>query len=84
MSAGPSGRFFTQGTFCEVPVRSTGAGDRFNAGYCLVLGSAVCGFFVRNARSPSRTEVLKLLRQWAEEDLQRARDGVLDYLTFKK
>lgn len=51
---------------------------------CPVLGSAVCGFFVRNARSPSRTEVLKLLRQWAEEDLQRARDGVLDYLTFKK
>jgi hypothetical protein len=50
-------------------VRSTGAGDRFNAGYCLVLGSAVCGFFVRNARSPSRTEVLKLLRQRAEEDL---------------
>jgi sugar/nucleoside kinase (ribokinase family) len=81
VSAGPSGTFSTQGPFCEVPVKSTGAGDRFNAGYCLglladgspedclTLGSAVSGFFVRNARSPSRTEVVKLLHQWAEGHL---------------
>ena len=81
VSAGPSGTFSTQGPFCEVPVKSTGAGDRFNAGYCLglladsspedclTLGSAVSGFFVRNARSPSRTEVVKLLHQWAEGNL---------------
>ena len=81
VSAGPSGTFSTQGPFCEAPVKSTGAGDRFNAGYCLglladgspedclTLGSAVSGFFVRNARSPSRTEVVKLLHQWAEGHL---------------
>jgi sugar/nucleoside kinase (ribokinase family) len=61
--------------------RWTAAGDRFNAGYCLglltggsaedclILGSAVSGFFVRKARSPSRTEVVELLHQWAEGHL---------------
>ena len=81
VSAGPSGTFSVQGPFCAKPLKSTGAGDRFNAGYCLgllagstsedclVLGSAVSGFFVRNARSPSRTEVVKFLHKWAEGHL---------------
>ena len=76
-SAGPGGTFSVQGPFCERPMKSTGAGDRFNAGYCLglltggsaedclILGSAVSGFFVRNARSPSRTEVAEFLEKWA-------------------
>ena len=80
-SAGPSGTFSVQGPFCAKPLKSTGAGDRFNAGYCLglltggsaedclVLGSAVSGFFVRSARSPTRTEVAELLRQWAHGEL---------------
>ncbi len=75
-SAGPGGAFSVQGPFCERPLKSTGAGDRFNAGYCLgllaggtsedclVIGSAVSGFFVRNARSPSRKEVTGFLEQW--------------------
>jgi sugar/nucleoside kinase (ribokinase family) len=79
--AGSDGAFSAQGPFCENPLKSTGAGDRFNAGYCLgllaggtpedslVLGSAVSGFFVRKARSPSRTEVVELLHQWAEGHL---------------
>eukprot|EP01044_Picomonas_judraskeda_P015610 COSAG03_NODE_2644_length_2566_cov_10.483989_2_plen_431_part_00 len=53
------------GCFTEAPRRSTGAGDRFNAGWVLgaclqlpprqqlLLGSAVSGFFVRHARSPA-------------------------------
>lgn len=81
VSAGPSGTFSVQGPFCAKPLKSTGAGDRFNAGYCLglltggsaedclILGSAVSGFFVRKARSPSRTEVVELLHQWAEAHL---------------
>jgi hypothetical protein len=75
VSAGPSGTFSTQGPFCERPMKSTGAGDRFNAGYCLgliaagsaedclVLGSAVSGFFVRNARSPCRRDLVSFLEQ---------------------
>ena len=73
VSAGPHGEFSTQGPFCERPIKSTGAGDRFNAGYCLgllagaapedclVLGCAVSGFFVRTAQSPSRDEIAKFL-----------------------
>jgi len=56
-------------TLCEKPAKSTGAGDRFNAGYILGLLSgcgaetrlqtacAVSGFFVRNGHSPSRAEL---------------------------
>jgi len=65
------------GPFCAVPLKSTGAGDRFNAGYCLGLmlelsaadrldlGSATSGFFIRNARSGSLDEVIGFLRGWA-------------------
>ena len=57
--------------------KSTGAGDRFNAGFCLglalglddseslVLGCAASGFFVRNARSASREELVDFLERWA-------------------
>jgi sugar/nucleoside kinase (ribokinase family) len=80
-SAGPGGTFSVQGPFCERPMKSTGAGDRFNAGYCLglltdgsaedclFLGSAVSGFFVRKARSPVRSEVADFLAQWTEGEL---------------
>jgi sugar/nucleoside kinase (ribokinase family) len=69
------------GPFCEKPLKSTGAGDRFNAGYCLgllasagpqeclALGCAVSGFFVRNASSPTRDELKSFLRFWAEGTL---------------
>lgn len=57
------------GPFCAAPLKSTGAGDRFNAGYVhglatglgarerLALGAAVAGFFIRHARSGSLAEV---------------------------
>ena len=78
VSAGPGGEFLTQGPFCERPLKSTGAGDRFNAGYCLgllagatpenclILGCAASGYFVRNAQSPSREEIAGFLKNWAE------------------
>lgn len=58
------------GPFCEKPLKSTGAGDRFNSGYVhglatglghverLDLGAAVAGFFIRHARSGSAAEVV--------------------------
>lgn len=60
--------------YCLKPKKSTGAGDRFNAGYCLGLllqlearsrlacanGSA--GFFVREARSATLAELVDFLR----------------------
>ncbi|MEM1354272.1 MAG: PfkB family carbohydrate kinase [Planctomycetota bacterium] len=53
------------GPFIENPVLSTGAGDNFNAGFCLGMlagmpieqclcaGTATSGFYVRNAKSPT-------------------------------
>ena len=61
----------------EQPRKSTGAGDRFNAGYiygllagaslqdCLVLGCATAGYFVRQAESPSRAALAGFLQSWA-------------------
>lgn len=64
-AAGADGRSVSHafGPYCENPVKSTGAGDRFNAGYALglvldlgmpdrlALACASSGFFVRKARS---------------------------------
>lgn len=67
--------------YCPNPKKSTGAGDRFNAGFCLALalglgdaeslalGCAVSGFFVRNARSASQQELAVFLRTWATGSL---------------
>ena len=80
VSHGPGGAFSAAGPYCERPLKSTGAGDRFNAGYCLGLlagadpeacldlGSATSGFFVRNASSGTRTELLEFLRRWRAGD----------------
>lgn len=63
------------------PRKSTGAGDRYNAGYlygllaggslqdCLLFGCAVAGYFVRQAESPSRADLAGFLRRWAEGEL---------------
>jgi sugar/nucleoside kinase (ribokinase family) len=57
------------GPYCDQPRKSTGAGDRFNAGYCLGLllqlnprarlacATACSGFFVRQARSATLAEL---------------------------
>lgn len=70
-----------RGPHAAQPRKSTGAGDRFNAGYIfgllsggslqdrLVLGCATAGYFVRQAESPSRTALAGLLRSWAEGEV---------------
>ncbi len=69
------------GPYCARPRKSTGAGDRFNSGYCtgllmnleaplrLLLGCAVSGFYVRNARSGTLPDVSAFLRRWAAHGL---------------
>jgi sugar/nucleoside kinase (ribokinase family) len=66
------------GPHCANPRKSTGAGDRFNAGYILgmlgggspadrlVLGCATAGYFVRAARSATRTELTDFLQSWKQ------------------
>ncbi|MEZ5405205.1 MAG: hypothetical protein R3F23_03210 [Verrucomicrobiia bacterium] len=62
------------GPYTANPKISTGAGDHFNAGYCigrllgcdlaqsLQLGVATSGFFVRQAISPSREQLVRFLQ----------------------
>ncbi|NRA37148.1 MAG: carbohydrate kinase [Planctomycetes bacterium] len=70
------------GPYCEAPKKSTGAGDRFNAGYCLghlmgvsaeerlQLGVASGGYFVRNAKSASLADVAGFIERWADDTLE--------------
>jgi hypothetical protein len=62
-STGPEGSNEVPVLYCPNPVKTVGAGDRFNAGFlaglllgwpdshCLALGNACSGFFVRTGRS---------------------------------
>ncbi len=71
------------GPWCARPLKSTGAGDRFNAGYALglmlelppeaglLLAVACSGFFVRNARSARLGELAAFLEAWARGELDR-------------
>ncbi len=71
-----------EGPYCAKPVRSVGAGDRFNAGFFaglmldlsaqerLWLGVASSGFFVRNARSASWSELSEFIRRWATGEFE--------------
>jgi len=68
-----------EGPFTPKPVITTGAGDNFNSGFCLgkllglddaqsvLTGVAASGHYVRTARSPDISDVVKLLRAWPKE-----------------
>lgn len=74
VSADRNGTAAVEGFHCPSPKKSTGAGDRFNAGYCtglllnaspaecLTIGCAASGWFVREARSGSLAEIAGLLQ----------------------
>lgn len=67
------------GPFTSKPRLTTGAGDNFNAGFCLglmlglgltealALGKATSGFYVREMRSPSWQELQDFLALWADK-----------------
>lgn len=69
---------FTAGPFTSQPRLTTGAGDNFNAGFCLglmleltieealMLGKATSGFYVRNMHSPSWDELVGFVKVWSE------------------
>ena len=81
--AGPDGAAAIFGPYCEKPRQSTGAGDRFNAGYALgqllrltplerlLCACANSGFFVREARSASFVELADFMANsgWGIEPL---------------
>jgi len=63
------------GPFTEVPKISTGAGDHFNAGFCLgkllslpddqalTVATGTSGYYVRNAESPSLAQLTEFLAE---------------------
>ncbi len=71
--------FYSEGPFTSKPRLTTGAGDNFNAGFCLGLmlqlgveeslavGKATSGFYVRNMHSPSREQLLEFIQLWADQ-----------------
>ncbi len=81
-AAAEDGSVWVNGPYTPRPRKSTGAGDRYNAGYCLgrlldlpprercLTGSAASGFFVRNARSATLAEAACLLDDWSADRLK--------------
>jgi sugar/nucleoside kinase (ribokinase family) len=65
-----------KGPYISRPRITTGAGDHFNAGFCLgkllgfdnamsvLTGVATSGYYVRTAKSPSITDLAELLHKW--------------------
>ncbi len=73
VAASRAGLARVQGPFVERPLISTGAGDHFNAGFCLgkligadnevalQLGVATSGYYVRTAKSPAPGDLVSFL-----------------------
>ncbi len=69
---------YTVGPYTSKPRLTTGAGDNFNAGFCLglllglsleeclMLGTANSGFYVRNMHSPSFAELKGFVELWSQ------------------
>ena len=77
------GEFYsTDGPYCAKPKLTTGAGDNFNAGFCLgqslgldplaslTLGVCTSGFYVRNAQSPTFEQVIDFAEKWATGNVE--------------
>jgi sugar/nucleoside kinase (ribokinase family) len=70
--------YYAEGPFTSKPRLTTGAGDNFNAGFCLglmlelgleeslLVGKATSGYYVRNMHSPSPDQLLEFIKLWAE------------------
>jgi len=68
--------YWIDGPYTPTPVLTTGAGDNFNAGFCLGLlldlslkealytGVYTSGFYVRNAKSPDRNELCEFISNY--------------------
>jgi hypothetical protein len=78
LSAAEGELVLAAGPHCPEPRKTTGAGDRFNAGYGLglmlglpaaerlMVAAASSGVFVRNARSATLAETIAFLAAWGD------------------
>ena len=68
------------GPYVGKPLITTGAGDHFNAGFCLgkllgfdneacvLIGVTTSGFYVRTAQSPCIDDLVEMLRHWVPRE----------------
>lgn len=80
LAASRGGVAIMDGPFIRQPLITTGAGDHFNAGFCvgklldfdnqlaLLAGVTTSGFYVRNAQSPRISDLAGMLRAWPTEE----------------
>ena len=73
--------YHVDGPYTANPILTTGAGDNFNAGFCLgqilnlspeqslILGVATSGYYVRNAKSPSFDDIKEFLNNWRDDNI---------------
>jgi len=76
LAVGADGVDVVKGPYISKPKITTGAGDHFNAGFCLgkllgfdnamsvLTGVTASGYYVRTATSPSLPQLAALLRKW--------------------
>ncbi|MSU59451.1 MAG: hypothetical protein EXS35_14980 [Pedosphaera sp.] len=76
LAVSAAGSAVVEGPFTPKPLITTGAGDHFNAGFCLakllgldnagsvLAGVTTSGFYVRTAKSPSVSDLISLLNDW--------------------
>ena len=80
LAASRDGIVIVDGPFIQKPLITTGAGDHFNAGFCLgklldfdnalsvLTGVATSGYYVRHAQSPRISDLAEMLRAWPEKE----------------
>ena len=74
VSSDATGTVSVDGRFCQKPKITTGAGDHFNAGFCLgnllgfdqelalLIGVSTSGFYVRTGQSPSLSDLIGFIK----------------------
>jgi len=74
--------YHVDGPYTANPILTTGAGDNFNAGFCLgqilklsseqslILGVSTSGYYVRNAKSPSFNDTKEFLNNWRNDNVK--------------
>jgi sugar/nucleoside kinase (ribokinase family) len=78
MAISADGPAIVEGPFTPKPLITTGAGDHFNAGFCLgkllgldnatsvLTGVTTSGFYVRSATSPTVADLATTMRHWPD------------------
>lgn len=76
LAVGAEGGATVEGPFTPKPLITTGAGDHFNAGFCLgkllglsnelalLTGVTTSGYYVRTAKSPAVPDLVGMLQNW--------------------